>query len=188
MKEAQRSARRRRGRIALSVFFVVLAALCYLLTRGLAPYLQRARRNTTGAMALRPCLEISAADRIWIETPGGVQEVRLAGIESPALAEGPELERQVRIRGANPRRILADGRVALHTLTAWISHRPVGLVFLDPDAKGIRRAYAELYGVDIARNLLRGGQVWSSDEEHPRRADYRRCESEARRKKIGVWR
>ena len=50
------------------------------------------------------------------------------------------------------------------------------------------RGYVSVFGVDVGRKLLQGGQAMASREPHPRLEEYLACEAEAKAKARGIWR
>lgn len=141
-----------------------------MLTYGVAPYLRKAAASTKGVVLYR-CMEVPSADIMRMQFDDIEEWVHLVGVVAP---EG-EL-----------------GRISRNTLFAWINRRSLLLVhpFTDPvrDEEGRLRVYAEVAGVDVARKLLQGGQLYTTDEVHPRAEEYKALEAEAREARIGIWR
>ncbi len=183
---------KRQSRILVTVFLVVLVGFCLLFTFGLSPWLQRAAERSDAFAMLGKCMEVASGDVLRIEQDGEERWVRLVGIEAPRMEGDPALAEQAARRGVDPAWLMRQGRVTRNTLSAWIHRRGLYITYpLGEDARdeeGRYRVYAEVAGIDIARKLLQGGQVYTDDTDHPRRDIYLAHEEEAREKEIGLWR
>jgi endonuclease YncB( thermonuclease family) len=151
-------------------FLGTLMITCLALTYGVAPYLRRAAASTQGVV-LHRCMEVASADILRVRFDDTEEWIRLVGVTAPTGEQG---------------------RVSRNTLSAWIYRRSLLLVhpFTEPvrDDEGRLRVYAEVAGVDVSKKLLQGGQVYASDEAHPKCEEYKLLESIAREARIGIWR
>lgn len=173
----------------ISGFLIALVSVCALLTLGLSPYLKAAAERSDAFDMLGKCMAVEAADILLIRQAGEQREVRLLGVEAPSVAGDPE---QAARLGWTPERVAQEGQVSRNTLAAWIYRR--GLLVQYPlgtevtDNEGRPYVYAEVAGVDLARKLLQGGQVFLTDVDHPRRDLYLEMEASARERQLGIWR
>jgi len=183
---------KRQSRILVTVFLVVLVGFCLLFTFGLSPWLQRAAERSDAFAMLGKCMEVASGDVMRIRQDGEERWVRLVGVEAPLMEGNPALAEQAARREVDPAWLAQQGRVTRNTLSAWIHRRNLHITYpLGDNARddqGRYWVYAEVAGIDIARKLLQGGQMYAVDTEHPRRDIYFAHEQEAREKEIGIWR
>ncbi len=183
---------KRQSRIVITIFLVGLLGFCLLFTFGLSPYLTGAADRSDAFSMLWRCMDISNAEVLRVQQVDEERWVRLLGVEAPRMDGAPDLMEQAARRGVDPAWLARQGQVSRNTLSAWIMRR--GLHITHPlgeearDEEGRYWVYAEVAGIDIARKLLQGGQVYAADIEHPRREQYVALESEARERQLGIWR
>jgi endonuclease YncB( thermonuclease family) len=182
---------KRQTKITITVFLFGLIGVCLLLTFGLSPYLREAASRSDAFDMLGKVQAVESGAVLAIQQRGSNRVIRLLGVESPALPTDPALMAQASRRGVDPDWLGEQGRVTRNTLAAWIYRR--GLKVEYPrgeeavDEAGRHWVYAEVAGIDLARKLLQGGQVYAADIEHPRAAMYRELEQQARDRQIGLW-
>lgn len=183
---------KRASRVGLTLFLLGIVAFCFLLTFGIAPYLREAAARSDAFSMLGRCMEVRSADTLVIEQNDERRLVRLVGIEAPRLEGDPLLAAQAQARQVDVHWLARQGQVSRNTLAAWIYRRGLHLTYPFGedvvDEEGRHLVYAAVAGVDIARKLLQGGQVFASDEEHPRREEYLALEAEGRASQGGLWR
>lgn len=176
----------------VTVFLVALVGFCLVFTFGLSPWLQGAAARSDAFGMLGKCMEVSSADVLLIRQNGEEHWVRLVGIEAPRMEGDPLLGEQAARLNVDALWLMRQGRVSRNTLSAWILRRNLHITHpLGDDAQddaGRRWVYADVAGVDIARKLLQGGQVYAADIDHPRRDQYLTLEADAREKQLGLWR
>lgn len=179
-----------RGRLLLATLFLLLAfglglGSGYLIWR--VPEAPPVSLNTADV----PCLGILDGDTIRVAWQGKELKVRMLGIECMETHAGKKLKDQIKQYGLKDWEIGDLGKRALSRTTAMCSNQVVRLVFPgqvdDRDAFGRLLAYVEVDGQDLGLSLLSSGLAVEYPSNHPRREDYRRAISEARRLRFGLW-
>jgi len=129
------------------------------------------------------CIGITDARTLTIYRDGRTNTIHLIGVDLPSDATtrfGADVD------------IAREDEIALHALQAWIYKKRLQIFAADetqpPEDATEYKGYASLYGVDIGRKLIKEGQAFVRDVEHPRRADYETLEAAAREARKGIWR
>lgn len=138
------------------------------------------------------CIKVLDGDTIRVKWRGNIEDVRILGIDCPETKHGKKLTQQAQSLRLKKEYVLNYGKIARSTTENWLLNRDVNLVFpgdkVQRDSFGRLLAYVEEHGVDIGERLLSGGNAFLWDSEHPRRDTYELLESEAKKKRKGVWR
>ena len=189
--DASEKRRQRRGKVYLTLFFLVLAGLCLGFTVGIAPMLQGVQRDASSKIPHWTCVGVSAGDLLDIESLTTTRVVRLHGITCPPQEEGPALTAMAQELGFPEDELRHQGEMARNTVAAWIYKRRLDVEWApetEGDAPEIAEGYVSVFGVDVGRKMLQGGQAMASRDDHPRREAYIAYEAEAREKGRGIWR
>ncbi len=184
---------RRQGKWFVIIFFASLVAFCLAFTFGLAPYLERAAKESDAFNLLGKCIEVHSANTLVVEQRGEQRTVRLTGIAAPPMnGDTSSVIQYAEEHGANPHWLARQGQISRNTLAAWIYRRGLHLVYPfgeeHIDEEGNYLVYAEVAGIDVAMKLLEGGQVYAIDTPHPRLDTYKEMEQRAQAAGSGIWR
>jgi endonuclease YncB( thermonuclease family) len=188
MTATESSTRTRRGRIGITVFFLLLVLGSLAGTRYFAPRLQRVQSDHAVAMPVWKCLEVPTGDRITVSDGTVTNLVHVRGIASPPTQRGRELDAVCAHLGMREEDVIRKGQLAGKALRTWIYRRKALLAERTENADGTWTAYVAVGGVDVGRKMLQNGQAYALDEGHPRMEGYRADEAEARQREIGIWR
>lgn len=189
--EQQPPTGRGRARVYITVFFVVLAGISLGFTVGIAPMLKGVQQDASSKIPHWSCVGIPAGDMLEIESLTTTRVVRLHGIVCPPREEGAALSAMVDVLNFPEDELMHQGEMARNTVAAWIYKRRLDVEWLpefDTPDDGESRGYVSVFGVDVGRKMLQGGQAMALREEHPRGDAYLTYEAEAREKGRGIWR
>lgn len=181
-------ARTRRGRIGITVFFLVLFAASLAGTRYLAPRLQRVQQDNAGVMPVWKCLEVPAGDHITVSDGTTTNRVYVRGIGTPPTSRGEALDEVCATLGMREEDVIRKGQLSGKALRTWIYRRKARLDDRVVNDDGTWTAYVAVGGVDVGRKMLQNGQAYVLDVEHPRLEAYRAYEREAKSRETGIWR
>ncbi len=182
----------RTAKIVVTLFFAAIILLCFVFTYGISSYLKSESERTAGLIHQSRCVGIIRADTIMVEYEGRTETVRLIGIRAPDTVREDAVDGRRVAAVFAPGFLMDEGAISRNTLAAWIFMRSLRLVFpYGPDTRdeeGRLLAYADLHGIDIATKLLQGGQLFATDDNHPRMEQYKALEDDARLNRRGLWR
>jgi endonuclease YncB( thermonuclease family) len=183
--------KRLRAKIYITIFFLVLAGLCLGFTVGIAPTLKGVQANAASKIPHWTCEEVLSGDTVRIKSLTTSQVVRIRGIVAPPREEGPALAEMARTLDFPEQDLLHQGEMARNALSVWIYKRRLDVEWLE-DARetgpDVATGYISVFGVDVGRKMLQGGQAMAVREDHPRREAYAGYEEEARARERGIWR
>jgi endonuclease YncB( thermonuclease family) len=182
---------RNKARVYITIFFVALAGISIGFTVGIAPMLQGVQQDASSKIPHWSCVGIPAGDVLEIESLTTTRVVRLHGIVCPPREEGPALSAMAEELGFQEEALMHQGDMARNTVAAWIYKRRLDVEWLpefDEAGTDESRGYVSVFGVDVGRKMLQGGQAMALREDHPRRDAYLAYEEEAREKGRGIWR
>jgi len=184
--------KQRRSRILLTLFILCVIATCGLLTVGVSSRLEATREKTSDWHAGYHCIDVIRGDLIRVTADGMTNLVQILGMACPSTSRDRQASVMAAERHMPEDRVVEHGITAQKTLKAWINKRRVNLVSPDgseaaPSKDGVFYAYASVFGVDIGRKMIQGGQAFATSEEHPRLDEYLGYEEEARRDGLGLW-
>lgn len=180
-----------RAKVYITIFFLVLAGLCLGFTVGIAPMLKGVQEDAASKIPHWTCEEVLTGDTLRIKSLETSRVVRIHGIVCPPREEGPALTAMAMELGFPDDKLQHQGDMARNALSVWIYKRRLDVEWLpetpvaEPDATA---GYVSVFGVDVGRKMLRGGQAMALREGHARRDEYVKYEAEAREKGLGIWR
>ena len=179
---------KRKSRWSLTAFIVAVVCVCGLLTFGVASRLESTRQKTKDWHEGHLCVGVLRGDLVEVEMEGRTNQVQLLGLHCPPIARDAEATDMAATYGRSEEDLVRLGQVSHKTLKAWVNKRRVHLKTPDNAPRdGRMQAYMSIYGVDVARKMLQGGQGFAVDVDHPRRDAYAEYEKEAQRAGVGVW-
>lgn len=179
--------RDRAGRIGVTVFFVVLALLCFSGTYLLVPVIRATYDGGGDVIPRWRCVEVLAGDLIRVAEDDTTHLVRIAGIRCPPPERGPELAEVMAELNMREADLLKKGQIAQKTLYAWINRRRARLDVVSEDGE-LLTAFVYVGGVDLGRKMLQNGQAYVTSLEHQRRDRYLELQQKAQDRSIGLWR
>ena len=124
---------------------------------------------------------------------GSPRQVRIRGVECLDVANRRRIERQGAELNLDPDKAIWYGEAASSYVLSFVTcGTQIALRFPvdgpEPvDDTGALLAYVEAGNRDLGGELIRRGLAKASTENHPRLAEYRKLESEARRNKVGMF-
>lgn len=131
------------------------------------------------------CTRVIDGDTVEIRWAGGLDAVRLVGIDAPETRRGKRLNEQAEKHGLSPEEMLTLGQSAKKRLVALVEGREVTVVWSQGELKRGRncrlQAFIEIDNMDAAEILIREGLAWPNENEkcpHPRIERYRRVINE----------
>jgi len=175
-----------KSRILLSVFFITLIVVSIGLTEYWRVKLENTREAGVHKFVHFECIEVLSGDRILVQQDNITNQVQLIGISSPNGAFKdliPDLTDQ---------QLNKFKKTSRDALLTWLLKRPIELVdrngvTIVPAPDQVIHAHAALYGVDVGRKQLQGGQAIMNDEQHSKLDLYKRSQREAQDANRWLW-
>ena len=121
------------------------------------------------------------------------RQVRVRGIECLDTSNGRRAERQAEELNLDSAKVKWYGEAASSYVLAFVTSGSQIAIRLPVDGPepvddtGALLAYVEAGNRDLGAELIRRGLAKASTGKHPRLAEYRKLESEARRNKVGMF-
>ena len=178
---------RGKSRIWLSVFLISLLGSSLVLTEYWRKKLEHTRAAGIHKFVHFECIEVLSGDRILVQQDNITNQVQIIGITAP------DDSFNLLIPDLTDERLNKFKKTSRDALLTWLLRRPIELVDQEgvtvvPVAGQLIHAHAALYGVDVGRKQLQGGQVIMNNEAHSKTELYQRSQHEAQTAKRWLWR
>lgn len=176
------------GRLILTGFFLGVLLLTLLFTYGIADQIDKLRVDAGESVPQWKVMGIPTGDRLLLVKNGQTNRVSIAGIASPPPMQGEALKQSAFFLNLTEVETKSRGIVARDTLRIWLNRRLASLEVISAEGTSPTIAYVYVGGIDVGNQMIMHGQAYQTELDHPRGGAYTILESQAKSRKIGIWR